>query len=251
MRLAILLLCCAGVIGGLGCVALIGGAAVGGAGYYGIHSAVKAVKNKSDPTARFGPDNLNYYTTPVWADSVFALALPDEALARKIDREGSIFLLGKKRTYLLTTGGGRLREVAGRLDGARIELETRPRELFLKDKARLWGSLTLRYVSEPNAPPGDADLRSLQSLGFQAGTSGVWQLSVPVQGMVYPAARLGAAQPAQFSRTVEIAFFNPPGNTASPPPAYGRLTDRPLTISGDALLPSVYFGLAVFEGRGL
>ena len=212
LRVIVIWLCCAGVVGGLGCATMIA---------------------TSSPNQRAH----DFYNKPVLTDSVFALARPDAALAKKIGCEGAIAFLGKKRTFLLVEGGAQLSRVAGELDGDKLTVDSAPRQLFIKGKT-VWGNVTLNYSPGQNTAPGESDRNKLQALGFKADNSGVYRLAVPVKGVVYPAAKLGKEVPNDFRKSRDIAFYNPPDS--SPPPDLGKLITVPLAVVVDVALTPVY-----------
>ena len=125
LRAIVIGLCCVGAVGGLGCVTW----------------AVSESIDSRDRSVRAA-----FLNKPVLSDSIFALARPDEALAKKIKNTDAIAFLGKKHTYLLAEGGKELKNIAdGKLDGNKLTLEAAPRQLFIKGKM-IWGSVSLRYM---------------------------------------------------------------------------------------------------------
>lgn len=211
-RILVLGLCCAGAVGGLGCATYL---------------ATSAPNHRA----------ADYFGKPVLTDSIYAVAKPDAALARKIGNEGAIAFLGKQHTYLLVEGGTQLSDVARQLDGSRLTLEGMNQQLFCKDKA-LWGNVSLRYVPGQDEAQRAADQGKLETLGFKADKSGVYHLSVVVKGAMFSAAKLRKDLPPGFAKEREIAFYNPPNS--SPPPDLGKLITVPLAVVADVALTPVY-----------
>ncbi len=215
VRAVVLFLFSAGLVGGLGCA-----------------TAMVASSGNSNAYA--------YYHTPILTDTIFALARPDDALAKKIGNDDSIAFIGKKNTYLLIEGGNQLMNIAKELNGDRLTLD-KSTQLFLKDKIA-WGSLSLSYASKENISQDEADIAKLQTLGFKADRSGVYRLKVKVKGAVYPAVSVSNDQLQQFKQSRALSFYNPPDS--SPPPDLGKLVELPIAIAIDvATAPIQLFGL--------
>lgn len=213
LRRLVILACCAGAVGGLGCATLVA-------------------------TSAPNPKAYAHYNKPVLTDTIFALGRPDSALAKKIGHEGTIAFLGKQHTYLLVEGGKQLNDVAqAALDGNRLVLEGTDRRLFLKGDT-LWGSVALRYAPEQDAPQRGVEVTALKSLGFKADNKGVYRMTIPVKGTVCPPAKLKTEVPDELRKSRDIAFFNPPDS--SPPPDLGKLITVPLAVAVDVALTPVY-----------
>ena len=213
LRRMIILLCCAGVVGGLGCATMI---------------ATSAGNSKAHA----------HYNKPVLTDTVFALGLPDKALSSKLGKEDAIAFLGRKKTYLLVEGGSILAGIAHELDGDKVILENGPRELFLKDKT-VWGQLSLRYVPGEGGTLTEEERRKLELLGFGNDGSGTYRLLLAVQGVAHPPLKVGKDQlPGQFKESREIAFFNPPDS--KPPPDLTKVITVPLAIAVDVAATPIY-----------
>jgi len=187
----------------------------------------------SSPNPRAGA----YYGDPVLTDSIFALARPDEVLAKKIEAPGAVAFLGKKQTYLLVEGGAVLSQIASELDGEKITLEPTTQTLFIKDKT-VWGSVLLSYAPGKDSVQAAQDVSKLLVHGFKADRRGIYHLSVTVKGTVWPAAKLGKGVPAEFKTTRAIAFYHP--RDSSPPPDLGKLITVPLAVVVDVALTPVY-----------
>lgn len=210
-RRAIILLGCAGAIGGLGCATML-------------------AAGKRNPRA-----DAHFYR-PVLTDTIFALGRADEKLARKIGNEHAVAFLGRRHTYLLLDGGEKLLRVAKELDGDRLELVAQPRSIFLSDKT-LWGTITLAY----QPVPGQASRAELlQDLGFMPVEEGSYRLSLPIQGVLYPPVKVGPELEGRFKQTRSIAFYNAPDST--PPPDLSKFVLVPLAVAVDVMLTPVYVG---------
>lgn len=219
-RRVIILLFAAGAIGGLGCATMLA-------------------------SERRNPRANAHYNRAVLLDTVSALARPDAKLAKKIENEHAVAFLGEKHTYLLMEGGERLLRVADELDGERIVLEQRPRSLFIKGKT-IWGDIALTYQPDPQAGPADEPLRAL---GFTAVTSGVYRLTIPVAGLLYPPMKISPEIAGHFKQSRTIAFFNPPDSR--PPPDLAKVVIVPLAIAVDIALTPVYIGGLLFLSMAL
>ena len=211
--------CCAGAIGGTACVT-------------------------SGLLSRPNPNAVPYYNTPVMTDSIFALARPDAALAKKIENDHAIAFLGKEHTFLLTRGGVELQHVAQGIDGDRMELDIPARALSIKGKI-IWGTVRLRYVPPADAAQKTNDVAKLAELGFKADNTGTYYLSVLVNGLVCLPARFRKEEPAPFKKSRAIAFYHPADS--SPPPDLGKIVGLPLTFVIDvALVTALTCGLVVY-----
>ena len=212
-RAVALWICCAAAVGGLGCATMI-------------------VSEKSNPNA------YAHYNKPVLTDSIFALGRPDAAFAKKIGYEDAIAFLGKQHTYLLVEGGEQLSALAhGELDGDKLIMEGTQRQLFLSKKT-LWGQVAFRYAPGQGTPQAEADAAKLRALGFKADNQGGYRLSIPVKGVVGPAAKLKKDLPDALTKNRDIAFYNPPDS--KPPPDLGKLIEVPLAVVADVALTPVY-----------
>ncbi len=212
IRALLILAACAAVVGGLGCATMI---------------ATEAPNPFAD----------SHYRKPVLQDSVYAMARPDAALAKKMGQDGIVAFLGRKHTYLLLEGGVKIEKVAHELGGARLVLEPSTIHQLYRKGDTIWGSITLTY--KPDGVPGVAvDPEKVKALGFVFRKPGDYTLSVDVKGVVAPAARLKKAIPDSFDKSRDIAFYNPPGS--SPPPDVTKLITVPLALVVDVALTPVY-----------
>jgi hypothetical protein len=205
-RIFLVLLFSAGLVGGLGCATLFA-------------------------TAELSSGNPEYYNKPVLTDSVFALARPDAVLAKKIGSTDAIVFLGRKNTYVLIEGGNKLLRISSELDGDRVKLDDKPKQLFRKGKTA-WGSLQLNYSPAVSAGYSPAELGKLQQLGFAPDNSGVYVLVLDIKAAIQPPVNLSPGESQQFKNSHEIAFYNPP--TSSPPPDLGEIAMVPIAIAIDA-----------------
>jgi hypothetical protein len=215
VRLFLVLLFSAGLVGGLGCATLFA-------------------------TSELVSGSPEYYNKPILTDTVFALARPDARLAKKIGSADAIIFLGKKNTYLLIEGGNKLLRISSELDGGRVKLDDRPKQLFRKDRTA-WGSLRLNYA--PAAPAGysPAEIKKLGELGFKPDNSGIYILELEVKAAIQPPVNLSSEELQQFKNTHEIAFYNPP--TSSPPPDLGAIAMVPVAIAIDAATIEIQTGV--------
>ena len=215
---AVILLCCAGVVGGLGC-------------------ATWFVSQMDNPKADA------HFNQPSLTDTIFALAKPDDALAKKIGNQHAFAFLGKKHTYLLIEGGELLTRVAAELDGNKVVLDKRPKEVFLKGKT-IWGTISLSYTLDQASPQAIAETSKLLALGFTPDDSGVYRLAIAAKGVTCPPAKVNEEVAGHFAQSREIAFYNAPDSR--PPPDLGKLITVPLAVVVDVALTPVYlFGIVI------
>jgi len=175
---------------------------------------------------------------PVLSDTIFAIGLPDAALARELGVPHAVAFLGEKNTYLLTEGGEVLLQVATELDGKRMHVSaTGSRGLYLKDQS-VWGSLSIFFgpAESPN------EITAINRLGFAGpGSFGVYEKKIRVKGMLYPAIVLSDEQGQKFKQKRKVSLYSPPDST--PPPSHAPLV-RPAAIAADIVtLPIQLLGL--------
>lgn len=212
LRRIVILLCCAGAVGGLGCATMLA----------------------SDAAGR---RNRAYFRKAILTDSIFALARPDAKLTEKLSTTNAIALLGKKHTYLLVEGGDTLIRVASQLDPDRLELDNGAARLFVKGKT-VWGTARLRYAVSKDPVKAAEEEPTLLALGFPARNARTRYLSLPVKGMLCPPADLNTTLPSEFTRDRKIAFARPP-NSMRPPDLITIIT-VPLAVATDVILTPVY-----------
>lgn len=211
IRALLILSASAAVVGGLGCATMIA-------------------------TEAPNPFAAAHYRKPVLQDSVYAMARPDAALAKKMGQDGIVAFLGRKHTYLLLEGGVKIEKVAHELGGARLTLDPDTRQLYRKGD-KIWGHVTLTYKPDV-ASSEPLVLDKVAVLGFVRQKSGDYKLNVEVKGVVASAAKLKKTIPDSFDKSRDIAFYNPPGS--SPPPDITKLVTVPLALVVDVALTPVY-----------
>ena len=212
LRRLVLLACCAGVVGGLGC-------------------ATAMVMGMPNSNAH------DHYHKPVLADRILALGIPDTAMGQKIGNTNAIAFLGEKHTYLLLEGGAELNAIARQLDGLYLKLDDRGPRLYRKGKT-IWGDAVLRYVPEAGGPPPEPAIARLTAAGFTGDDHGLYTRAVPVQGLILKPVKRDQLPPSSFQTPRNVAFFNPPDSR--PPPDLGKLIDLPLAIAVDVVLSPLY-----------
>jgi len=211
IRALLILSASAAVVGGLGCATMI---------------ATEAPNPFAD----------SYYRKPVLKDSVYAMARPDAALAKKMGQDGIVAFLGRKHTYLLLEGGVTIEKVAHELGGSGLTLDPDTRQLYRKGNT-IWGHVTLTYKPDVASSVPQV-LDKVTALGFVWQKSGDYKLNVDVKGVVASASKLKKAIPDSFDKSRDIAFYNPPGS--SPPPDVTKLVTVPLALVVDVALTPVY-----------
>ena len=205
----------AGVVGGLGCATML-------------------ASEKRNPHASA------HFNQPVLTDTVYAVAQPDAKLAKTLGTESAFAFLGHRHTYLLVQGGDVLaRLAAAKLDGARVKIEPPPRTLFLKDRT-IWGDLAVRYQVDAAAGPTADERAALADLGFQSAQPGEYSLSVRVNGLCAPPAKVEKNVLTQLTHTRPIAFYN--ASNSQPPPDLSKIVLVPLAVVVDLALTPVYLG---------
>lgn len=212
LRRFVLLACCAGAVGGLGC-------------------ATAALLEKDNPNA------YAHFNKPNLQDRILALGIPDAAMGQKIGNTNAIAFLGEKHTYLLLEGGAELNAIARQLDGIYLRLDDRGPMLYRKGKT-IWGNAVLRYVPDAGGPPAAQALERLAAAGFTGDASGVYTRAVPVKGLILKPARLDQIPPGSFKTPRAVAFFNPPDS--QPPPDLGKLVFLPAAVAVDVVLSPLY-----------
>lgn len=212
LRKLIVLICCAGAIGGLGCATML---------------ALDSGHSKK----------YAFHNTPILTDSIFAIGKPDAAMAAKIGNTNAIAFLGKQHTYLLLEGGTQLNDVARNMEGIPLTLGETRGQLFLKKKV-LWGNVSLRHTPPKKTIPNELTINQLLANGFKADRNGAYTLSVPVKGVVFPPAKTDKTPPEILMNPRTVAFYNPPDS--SPPPDFEKLITVPLAVVLDLALTPVY-----------
>ena len=180
------------------------------------------------------------FSEPVLSDTIFAIGLPDAALARELGVLYAVAFLGEKNTYLLTEGGEVLLQIATELGGKRMHVSaTGSRGLYLKDQS-VWGSLSI-FFGPAESPD---EITAVNRLGFAGPEShGVYEKKILVNGILYPALVLSDEQGKKFKQKRKVTLYSPPDST--PPPSRAVLV-RPAAIAADAVtLPVQLLGLGV------
>lgn len=245
LRAVILLLCCAGVIGGMGCVSMW------------AHNGHRQRQH-------------DYYFEPALNDTILGFGQPDAKLKDVLGTNEVIALLGEKKTYLLVEGAAAITNVAAQIDSPKLHLYTY-KSLYRKGDA-IWGEITIIVPVVANEyfefnmtgsvkvveHHSDETLERLTSLGFKqeslrTGHSSpnsivnvkgyrygkFYALHIPVKGIVRPPVKLNAAATKKVQRTYSFALYNPP--ESEPPPDLGYwLVKMPLAVVADVALTPVY-----------
>jgi hypothetical protein len=212
LRFGILLLCCMGVVGGLGC------------------ATIGALEHRA-PT-------VNVEAKESMKDEIIAFALPDTNLAAKLGTHDAVAFLGRKHTYLLSQGGSHLTNVAAQLDAERLKIEEVPQALFVKDRI-VWGRLRMSYTVSKDPQQAATERETLTKLGFGKTTREICTMELVVNGAVHPSIKLSDAQAARLKHTRKITFYAPPHSYR--PPDIAKVFLVPLGVAADILLIPVYF----------
>ena len=166
----------------------------------------------------------------VLTDTIFALAIPDEALSKIIPSESVIFL-GKKNTYALEVGGEELMYIAKELDGNKVKLDDTPDRLLLEDNT-VWGNLSVSYVVFFGfTKTGKSEIEKLQLLGFRDYGFGTYRKSIRIRATVSPPVSISEEQLQRFKRSRELNFYRPDGTTRTTD--LGRLIYLPFALAID------------------
>src|SRR5262245_17197551 len=80
-------------------------------------------------------------TQKMHSDTIFAVAVFDEGLARRLNTKDGIAFLGERNTYLMVQGGAQLLRIAKEVDGNKLKLDPNQGHLYLDDKVA-WGKLS-------------------------------------------------------------------------------------------------------------
>lgn len=215
-RYIFLLLCCAFAVGGAACATML---------------AVDNADNKSRKRVK------EYHNEVILQDSIYAMAHPDAALAKKIGTSDAIAFLGEEHTYLITTGGEEIINTASKLDGDRLEIDTNNRRLFKKGKT-IWGNVLLSYKASTETK----EILQLRELGFTRDhKTGHYIRAITVAGVVCAPARSDTPLPDKLKRNRDITFYRP--GDATPPPGLADLeaiVTIPLAVALDIALSPVY-----------
>lgn len=180
---------------------------------------------------------------PVLTDEIVAIGRPDPVLVRELGQKNVVAFLGMKNTYMLFKGGEELEQIAqGGLEGNRITLDTtHAQHLYLKDK-QVWGDLLLTYSGTGKMSPQEQE--ELARLSFSPRTDGqnIFERSVSIEGVLYPAIKLSARQDALRIRRSFTLYST---QNTQPSTHYAAVALLPLAVAADIVLTPVYLGLGI------
>ncbi len=165
----------------------------------------------------------------VLTDTIFALAIPDETLSKRIPSDSVIFL-GKKNTYILEIGGEELMYIAKELDGNKLKLDDTPDRLLLEDNT-VWGNLSVSYVVLGITKKDRAEIEKLELLGFQDYGFGTYRKSVRIRATVSPPVSIADEQLQRFKRSRDLNFYRPDGTSQTQD--LGRMVYLPFALAID------------------
>ena len=209
VRAAVLLACCAAVIGGVACFT--------------------PDLNRQHRNATRNPVD---YLDPI-RDAIYGSATLSPALEKKLACTNGLAFLGTNRTYLVTQGGDRILAVSRAVDADRLTLETPPGTL-LYYKNRLLGAARLAVKATKEEAAGELGQR-LDKLGFQRRRETEFWLDIPVQGVIQEAVTVPAETLSRFGRTRPIELYRPVRDYHLDEHA-AYAVKLPLAIVGDTLL---------------
>lgn len=225
LRSAILLISCAGLVGGMGCATMLA----------------------------TSMDNEHYVSVEakdLFTDDVLAFAIPDEKLAGKLGTRDAVAFLGKKQTYLLTQGGSILTNVAAQLDPDRLTVAAVSKKLFIKErrekidgasqkKKAVWGDLELSYELSASEDQARIERQNLAALSFELKSGRSYYRQIGVNGVVHPPIKIAPAMADRLKVPRSITFYKPPKTYTVP--AIEKAFFVPLAVAVDVVLIPVYF----------
>lgn len=210
LRLVLLALCAAGVVGGVACFTPDA-----------MQQHERALSNEVD------------LLHPLRDTIVGAATLAPE-VERKLGCTNGVAFLGTNHTYLVTRGGQKLLDLSKHVDPARLHLEC-PRGSLQYKKQRLWGIAYVSFEATPEEIEGDT-VKRLQQLGFSRDGRSKLVLRVPVEGFIQDPIAIAGATAAKFETVRSVEFYEPVRDIDVGERASYALVKLPLAIVGDTAL---------------
>lgn len=194
----------------------------------------------------------------ILTDTVLALGKPDASASKVLGDANAFALFGKSHTYVLTTGGDALQQIAlafaqnKRLSAERLSIVNDNKSLYF-DKDTAWG--TVQFAYRPDASDTAvrvAEEKSLRELGFKVNEDGVFNVFVSVEAAVKPALDLSKVQLPAFQKNRDLVFYEPSSATLVHKPKLGKILLTPLALAADvatAPLQLIGFGVLLYAFR--
>lgn len=191
-------------------------------------------------------------------DTVLALGKPDASASNMLGNANAFALFGKSNTYVLTTGGDALQQIAlafaqnKDLNAERLSIVNENKSLYL-DKDTAWGTVQFAYrpMSKDEATQASEE-KSLRNLGFKADEAGVFNVFVRVEAAVKPALDLSAVRLPAFQKNRDLVFYEPSSATLVNKPKLGKILLTPLALAADVVtapLQLIGFGVLLYAFR--
>lgn len=151
-------------------------------------------------------------------DTIFAIGKPDQNLHNQIGTTSAFIFLGKKKSYVITTGAEDLVTISKKLNPRYLGIETWTPTLFLKD-GQIFGSLKIFYQMEPFKKPIVGEEREqLDALGFKPHKIEPfrYELSIEVNGFVCPRIQISEDDLGKFKLERKIVFYSATNKSSLP-----------------------------------
>lgn len=210
LRLALLALCAAGVVGGVACF-------------------TPDAMQQHEAALRNEVDLLH----PLRDTIVGAATLAPE-VERKLGCTNGVAFLGTNHTYLVTRGGQQLLDLSKHVDPTRLHLEC-PRGSLQYKKQRLWGVAHVSFEATPEELKGDM-FKRLRQLGFSRDGEKRLVRRIPVEGFIQDPIAVAGATAQKFETVRTVEFYEPVRDVDVGERASYALVKLPLAIVGDTAL---------------
>lgn len=194
----------------------------------------------------------------ILTDTVLALGKPDASASKVLGNANAFALFGKNHTYVLTTGGDALQQIAlafaqnKSLNAERLSIVNDNKSLYV-DKDTAWGTVQFAYRTDAkDAAVRAAEEKSLRELGFKVNEAGVFNVFVSVEAAVKPALDLSKVQLPAFQKNRDLVFYEPSSATLVHKPKLGKILLAPLALAADVVtapLQLIGFGVLLYAFR--